>query len=417
MNKFVKSALVCILFVTLGFSFTAEAAYVHRVGAGESLYLIAQKYDVSIQEILSNNRYLRNHNTIFPKQVLIIPKSQEPGTYVVRAGDSLHKISQQFGVSTTQIASKNGLANPDNLHVGQVLLIPEKDFKTTKPIEPTTYTVKPGDSLYRISKSLGISMGSLAEINDLENINFIYVGQVLKVPEKDKNIAPQPQTEANFEHSVTQLSKMYPDTFYLKGEGRGNKIALTFDDGPNPTYTPQVLDVLKRYDVAATFFVLGSRVERHPEIAKRIVNDGHVIANHTWSHPNMRNISTETIVNEMKQTENAIKNATGKSTALMRPPYGAVTSNVIEDLSTLDYKAINWSVDSVDWRDQDVDKILINTLSGITGNDIVLFHDAGGDNQSRQATVLAIAEIIETLRMQGYEFTTTDEILNVNPYK
>ena len=101
----------------------------------------------------------------------------------------------------------------------------------------------------------------------------------------------------------------------------------------------------------------------------------------------------------------------------MRPPYGAVIPATLEILKDMDYKAINWSVDSVDWRDQDVDKILINTLPDVRGGGILLFHDAGGEGQSRAATVAALPEIIHTLRTQGYEFVTVDELLGIPGYK
>lgn len=469
MNKKLKILVALLLMGVFALPYTVLGAQVHRVSPGESLFSIAQKYQVTTDSILNNNKYLRNHNTIFPKQVLIIPELQKPGTYVVQSGDTLFKISQKLNVSMESIAfenqitntnnlligktlkiptnkssnptpevnsytvkpgdtlfkisqslgvsmevigKENQLTNWNNLHVGQVLKISKDGSNVEIPENDKVYTVKPGDTLYKISQSLGVNITNLAQENNITNLNLIHVGQALKVPNKENE-----QPEQSFQYSVAQLAKMYPDTLYLRAPGQGNKIALTFDDGPNPTYTPKVLDVLKQHNVPATFFVLGSRVERHPLIAQRIVNEGHVIANHTWIHPNLTKIPSSGLISEMNQTEEIIKNVTGKRTALMRPPYGGVNQEALEELKNLDYKVINWSIDSVDWRDQEVDKILINTLSTAKGNDIVLFHDAGGDEQTRAATVEAIEEIIFTLRSQGYEFVTVDELLGIQAYK
>ncbi|KJF27443.1 hypothetical protein TZ02_07805 [Clostridium aceticum] len=203
----------------------------------------------------------------------------------------------------------------------------------------------------------------------------------------------------------------------MRGSASTNKIALTFDDGPNEKYTNQVLQVLKQHNVPATFFVLGSKVEKHPEILRRMVSEGHVVGNHTWIHPDLRRVTENRLATEMQTTEDIIYQTIGLRTALMRPPYGAVAPQVIEGLRDLDYKVINWSVDSVDWRDQNIDKILINTLPDVRQGGILLFHDAGGDGESRAATVAVLPELIHTLRAQGYEFVTVDKLLNLPAYK
>ncbi|QUH24572.1 LysM peptidoglycan-binding domain-containing protein [Serpentinicella alkaliphila] len=451
------------------FPYTASAAQVHRVAPGESLFMIAQRHGVTVNAILTQNKYLRNHNTIFPKQVLIIPQTHNNGIYIVQPGDTLFKISEKLGVTVEAIASENQITNINNLFVGQSLKVPTNTSQTNTTVTNNTYTVKAGDSLFKISQQLGVSMEAIAKENQLSNWNNIFVGQNLKIPNNDTNqtqtvsdeyvvkpgdtlfkisqdlavpmndlvkennitnvnllfvgqvlnipnkVVSQPPSSP--QHSVSQLARMYPDTLFMKGTGNGNKIALTFDDGPNPTYTPQLLDVLKRHNVPATFFVMGSRVERHPAIAQRIVNEGHVIANHTWIHPNLRNVSQSQLVTEMTETENIIQKVTGVRTALMRPPYGGINQQALEGLRDLNYKVIHWSIDSVDWRDQEVDTILINSLSPILGNDIILFHDAGGDEQTRGATVEGIEEIIITLRSQGYEFVTVDNLLGVKAYR
>jgi len=441
---------------------TASADQVHRVSPGESLFVIAQKYDVPTGEILNNNKYLRNHNNIFPNQVLIIPEKQLPGTYKVQQGDSLFKIAQKLGISVESIASENQLKNANNLYEGQTLRVPAnngsnvdsngsnnsytvkagdtlfkiseslrvpmesiaKENKLTNwnnlsvgqvlkiptnitPAESSIYEVKSGDTLSKISQNFGVSIKDLAGENNIENVNELFVGQVLNIPKKD----------TSFQQSISQLARLNPDTLYLKAPGVGQKIALTFDDGPNPKYTTQLLEVLKKQNVTATFFVMGDRVEKNMSIAKRIVQEGHVIANHTWIHPNLKNVSSARLISEMNRTEDIIERATGKKTALMRPPYGSISQQSIDDLNALDYKIINWSIDSVDWRDQEVDTILTNTLKTIKGNDIILFHDSGGEGQTRVGTIEAMEEIILTLKSQGYEFVTVDNLLGVKAYR
>ncbi|SET63581.1 Peptidoglycan/xylan/chitin deacetylase, PgdA/CDA1 family [Natronincola peptidivorans] len=423
MKKLLRFTITIGMIMLLLMPSFAEAAQVHRVARGETLFLIAQRHGVTVNELITQNGYLRNPNNISVGQVLVVPKQEEPNVYMVRQGDTLYKISQKLGVSLTDLAIENNISNWNHIYVGQKLSVPANGANTSTGSAPSQvsadYVVKRGDSLYKISQELGVSMAALAEANSLKDWNTIYIGQVLKVPSTGVTPpaeAPK-QPEASPQLSMTQLARMYPDTYYLRGSANTTKIALTFDDGPNPKYTPQILDVLKQQGVPATFFVMGSRVERHPEIVQRIAQEGHVVANHTWIHPDLSKVPQVTLLSEMQRTEDIIHKVTGLRTSLMRPPYGRVNPEGIEKLRDMNYKVINWSVDSVDWRDQDVDQILINTLPGVRQGGILLFHDAGGDQQTRGATAAALPEIIHTLRSQGYEFVTVDELLNLPAYK
>lgn len=398
----------------------AEAAQVHRVARGETLFLVAQRYGITVDELIAQNGYLRNPSNIFTGQALIVPKAPETNVYLVRQGDTLFKIAEKLGVSMAALAAENNISNWNQLSVGQKLIIPAiNEAPSTAPgtTSSETYVVKGGDTLFKISQSLGVSMTALAEVNNLKDWNMLHVGQILKVPNKSTQTPAPKEPEASFQYTTAQLVRMYPDTFYLKGPANTNKIALTFDDGPNQKYTTQILDVLKQQKVPATFFVMGSRVERHPEIVQRMIREGHIVGNHTWIHPDLRKVSQSRLVSEMQQTEDVIHRVTGLRTGLMRPPYGGVSQEAIEGLRDMNYKVINWSVDSVDWRDQDVDQILINTLPGVRQGGILLFHDAGGDQQTRAATAAVLPELIYTLKMQGYEFVTVDELLNIPAYK
>lgn len=393
-----------------------NGAQVHRVSRGETLFTIATNYGITLNELINQNGYLRNHNNISAGQVVIIPQKKEANIYVVGEGDSLFKISQNLGVSVTDLAKENSITDVNRLSVGEKLKVPNGVIRPTKSGASTgEYIVKNGDSLFNIAQQFGVTVAALGEANNLGDWNFLYVGQILKIPTAPTQRTQQP--EASFKETTASLVSMYPNTFFIKGASNTNKIALTFDDGPNQKYTNEVLDVLKQYNVPATFFVMGARVDHHPEIINRIVREGHVIGNHTWNHPDLRRVSQESLVNEINQTEDSIYKITGLRTALMRPPYGAVTRESIEGLIKEEYKIINWSVDSIDWRDQDVDQILINTLPDVRQGGILLFHDGGGEGQSHAATVASLPEIIQTLKYQGYEFVTVDELLNIPAYK
>lgn len=424
-QKFLKTSVI-IIALLLCLSDSIYAAVVHRVAPSESLYLIAKSYRSTVNDIVKKNN-LRNPETIYPRQVLIISGVNKYDIYRVELGDSLYSIGKKLGYSVVELAQENNLWDLDQITPGQILFLPPKKpdpviikpiqpSQPTKPSNPDTYVVQAGDTLFRIALKLKVDMDELAKVNNLDDNsrNNLYQGQNLKIP-TNKVTKPAKPAPVN---PVPQLLRNYPDTFYLKGTSNSNKIALTFDDGPDSVYTEQVLDVLKSHNVPATFFVVGMNVEsNNPEIINRIVNENHVIASHSWSHPNLSKQSASTVFAEINQTEKVIEEITGLKTALIRPPYGGVSEELVKQLKELNYKVINWSVDSVDWRDKDVDQILINTLPSVKDGAILLFHSGGGTEQDFSYTVKVLPELIETLKILGYEFVTVDNLLNVPAYK
>ena len=277
-------------------------------------------------------------------------------------------------------------------------------------VEPDqTYRIRPGDTLLSISREYNVPAHLIAEENDLLDWGDLLEGQALIIP------LPTDGEEIEFK-SAYELAGMF-DFFFRKGSGDTSRIALTFDDGPDDTYTPQVLQVLREYGVPATFFLMGSRAERHPEIVNEMVSDGHVIANHSWSHPDLRMLTEERVHSEITRTEEILHQITGLQTAMMRPPFGAISEMNLVQLRGMGYHVINWSVDSRDWETEDVDQILRNTLPDVEEEAILLFHSAGGEGQSLAATVDVLPELIETLTEQGYVFVTVDELLDIPPYK
>lgn len=180
------------------------------------------------------------------------------------------------------------------------------------------------------------------------------------------------------------------------------KIALTFDDGPHPYYTEQLLKGLKERDAKATFFITGQNVEAYPEIVLEIYKDGHLIGNHTYHHTQLTSGNVESFKSEIIKTNEAIKEVTGEDTIYVRPPYGSWNKEFEKELNMF---PVLWTIDPLDWCSSDV-SCIVNTVCAKAGeNDIILMHD------QYKTTVTAALEIVDRLKAEGYEFVTVDELL------
>ena len=200
-------------------------------------------------------------------------------------------------------------------------------------------------------------------------------------------------------HAVTSLGQI-PGSTASPGP---RTVALTFDDGPTPEYTRQILDILDQYQVKATFFLLGQQVARNPDLAREIVRRGHSIANHTWDHPALNKLSAGRIDSEISRTDTVIQQATGLRPTCVRPPYGAINQTVISRINGSFHNAVDWNVDPLDWKKPGAAAIVNRVLSGVRPNSIVLMHDGGGD---RSETVAALPYVISALRSRGYSFSS-----------
>ncbi|MGY5057718.1 bifunctional polysaccharide deacetylase/glycosyltransferase family 2 protein [Streptomyces sp. 900105755] len=192
-------------------------------------------------------------------------------------------------------------------------------------------------------------------------------------------------------------------------------IALTFDDGPNPTYTPQVLKILKQYDVPATFFLVGSMVSRYPGIVKTMVRQGNEVGIHTFTHVDLSYQSDARINREMQQTQLALAGAAGITTTLFRAPYSSETDAidnyswpVYKKLGDEGYTSVFVDTDSDDWKKPGVSKIVKWATPSGTKGAAVLFHDAGGE---RSQTIKALPQYIEKMKAKGYTFTTVSGVI------
>lgn len=177
------------------------------------------------------------------------------------------------------------------------------------------------------------------------------------------------------------------------------KIALTFDDGPHPAFTPAILDILKAKGAPATFFVLGLQAARYKDLVRREVAEGHAVADHSWNHPRLAGRPAPFVQQQLAQTRDVLASA-GASVKLFRPPYGSYDGTTVQVAQGLGMRTVIWRVDTSDYRKPGANVIAQRALAGARPGAIVLLHDGGGD---RSQTVAALPIIIDELRNRGYE--------------
>ncbi|MFB0843257.1 polysaccharide deacetylase family protein [Paenibacillus oleatilyticus] len=188
------------------------------------------------------------------------------------------------------------------------------------------------------------------------------------------------------------------------------QVALTFDDGPDNKYTPQVLDILKQHEVKATFFVVGRQVVNHPDVLKRIHDEGHSVGNHSWDHANLTKLSADQIQKEIKSTDEAIEKVIGSSTPMVRTPYGAVNASIKRSLTSAGRQLVFWTVDTKDWSGAAPADMVELVRNRTKNGGIILMHSFGGKNGKLDNTVEALPHMIEALKQDGYAFVTVPEL-------
>ncbi|MER6287540.1 polysaccharide deacetylase family protein [Streptomyces sviceus] len=189
---------------------------------------------------------------------------------------------------------------------------------------------------------------------------------------------------------------------FLKVSGRGRTMVLTFDDGPDPRYTPHILDTLAEYDVRAMFFVCGEMAVDNQDLLARMADEGHVVGNHTWSHPLLTRLSRSRIRSEMERTCDVIEDAYGERPAWFRAPYGAWNRAAFQLGAELGMDPLAWSVDTLDWTTPGTRRIVGAVEHGAAPGVVVLSHDAGGD---RSQSVRALRDYLPHLIDSGYHIT------------
>jgi cellulose synthase/poly-beta-1,6-N-acetylglucosamine synthase-like glycosyltransferase/peptidoglycan/xylan/chitin deacetylase (PgdA/CDA1 family)/spore germination protein YaaH len=295
------------------------------------------------------------------------------------------------------------------------------------PYQPAGYALwKLGSEDPSIWSVLGRNYGATAprglrSIPTSEDVDFEGEGEILKIEAEPAPGSRALEVDKDTGDIDDENYTVLPTPYVIRQAGTSaKKLALTFDDGPDPEWTPQILDILKAKHVTATFFVIGENAEAYPDLVQRMVAEGHDVGNHTFTHPNLADTPGPAVVLELNATQRLFQALTGRSMRLFRPPYlGDAEPSDEPDLrpvelaQNLGYITVGMHVDPVDWEIPGVTAIVQRTLAAVhaknpdvRGN-VILFHDAGGD---RSQTVAALPRVIDLLRAQGYQFVPVAEL-------
>lgn len=187
-------------------------------------------------------------------------------------------------------------------------------------------------------------------------------------------------------------------------------VALTFDDGPHPRFTDEILEILRKEEVRATFFAIGCNVASYPDVMRRVIAAGHEVGNHTYSHPCVRRVTEEQLVEEIEKTDAVLRSLGYSGNGLFRPPQGICSADMPTLLTHTKKTAILWNIDTRDWAHRASEEIVKEIDSTVCGGDIILFHDyVSGEN----TTIPAIKKLIPMLKTRGYQFVTVSELLSL----
>ncbi|GIN92513.1 polysaccharide deacetylase family protein [Siminovitchia terrae] len=233
----------------------------------------------------------------------------------------------------------------------------------------------------------------------LISINFLYC------PFQEKALA--------LEQPIFNMKNKSERALIMKGPSTKREIALTFDDAPDDIFTPKILDILKEKKVKATFFLVGHRIEKYPDIAKRIVQEGHAVGNHSYNHPNFLQMKEADFKRQINRTDKLISSLTGSVPTIVRPPYGEINDKQIEWLTKYKRVVVEWDVDSLDWKGLKSEEIVNNILSGVNPGSIVLLHSGTGEGGDLSGTVEALSTVIDDLRKKGFKMVTIPDLLDI----
>jgi len=218
-------------------------------------------------------------------------------------------------------------------------------------------------------------------------------GQSSEATEQEDSIQEQP-SEASKKRALAQQAHSLADE---------KLVALTFDDGPHPQHTEDLLDFLKAERVPATFFILGVQGEKHPDILSRMEKEGHQLAVHSYDHVDFTKLSLQDAQKQINQTNQVIKDATGVDATVMRPPFGAINDQVTKNV---DMPQILWNIDTMDWKHRDANYIYNTIVKNTEDGSVILLHDIYG------TSVEGAKRAIKKLKKDGYTFVTIDVLMN-----
>lgn len=256
---------------------------------------------------------------------------------------------------------------------------------------------------------------ALKTVASPESGRYTGAGEILKVTASEKGKRTI-QLDSNGLVQTETYDKL-PKPFEMARYGKSQKkeVVLTFDDGPDPTYTPQILDILDKNHIKGTFFIVGENALMHPKLVKRINKEGHEIGNHTFTHPDISSITPSRLRMELNANQRLFQEITGHAMTLFRPPYvsdtelGKKSQQVsILQAQEMGYTMVDKSIDSGDWQKLSSNEIVNRVLDQLPEGNVILLHDAGGD---RSNTVKALPIIIKELKNRGYTFTTIADLI------
>lgn len=363
---------------------------IYTVQAGDTLYSIARLYGSTVEAIVEVNN-IANPNLIYPGSVILIPVEEEyletpPGSliYTVQPGDTLYIISLLFKVSIQSILALNDIRDPSQIYPGIKIVLPLEAVNPFQPIEPgiIRYTVLPGDTIYKIAARFGTTAQQILNANPGLDPNRLIPGMVITITIPENAVA------------------------IYRGNPNKRMVSLTFDAtyGDNQTY--QLLEILRNNNIKATFFLSGIWLLNYPELARAIAAEGHEIGNHSLTHPHMPLITMPEVTNQILRTEALIRNITGQDPYLFRPPYGEYTQAILNQLASLGYVTIMWTIDSLDWQNPGPDAIISRVVNNAEPGAIILLHQSAPD------TLQGLQTMISELRNQGYDFGTVTQVIS-----
>lgn len=265
-------------------------------------------------------------------------------------------------------------------------------------------------------KEMNDPSNALKTLVSHKSVHYSGAGEILKIASQPENgkraIQLDPQ---GMIQSEAYIKLPTPLVVARYGKPKGKEVVLSFDDGPDETYTPQILNILDKYEVKATFFILGENATQHPELVRRMYREGHEIGNHTFTHPDIASITPLQTKMELNANQRLFQEITGHSMTLFRPPYVAEAQpskrNELEPIlraQEMGYTTVGELIDSDDWQGLSSEKIVKRVLNQLQEGNVILLHDAGGD---RSNTVKALPIIINELKQRGYTFTSVADLI------
>lgn len=391
---------------------TQVAAFMPVDGQGQRLPVIEEEMvDTVVKEAgvsteaKTPNRLL----VLYPQEEKTELKNLKRFTVQVQAYQS-----GMFGAHLKkEYAAKNYYLTADN----QVLLADGFFKKPNGAARVIRETIKKSIAGKKMSAKELSAVNTLLEQLTVDQVDFTFEDEKIHIPlDKSSYHLESIDIPVNQLYDYVDMQYLpekdqtaYQELLAVRQEEESKKkqlrVALTFDDGPNAATTPEALDILKQYNVKATFFIQGKYIPGNEDILKRELAEGHELGNHSWNHPDLNTLSKEEVKQEIDDTTKAIKEATGYDIKLVRAPYGN-SNKMVKDV--IQKPTIYWDVDSKDWESLDPEAILKEIQAQTRRGSIILLHDI------HPTTVEALPRVIEYLQSQGYQFVTVSELLGDN---